>query len=56
MPDKSEEINIMIEDIFKRKSQLNEWEIDFLYNIYRSNKLSNAQIDKINKIWDRVTS
>lgn len=52
-----DDIDLMIEDCFKRENKLNDWERKFLYSISEQKKdLSPAQEDKLTSIWDKVTS
>lgn len=52
----TEEIRLMIKDCQKRCTKLTEWEQTFINNIYEYRKLSPKQIERLNIIWDRVTS
>ena len=53
-----EEVLLMIEDCFKRESRLNPWEVNFIQSICDQSEkvLSNKQIEKLESIWERVTS
>lgn len=53
-----EDIESMIDDCFRRETRMNEWERNFLHNICEQidRGLSPAQADKLEAIWDRVTS
>lgn len=53
-----EEYETMLDDCFRRESKLNDWERKFLHSIAEQldRGLSAAQMDKLESIWDKVTS
>ena len=57
-----EEISQLIEDCENRESKMTDWEREFIQSIseqasYRAfyRALTNAQVEKLEKIWDRIT-
>lgn len=54
----NDDIESMIDDCFKREKKLNDWERKFLHSICEQidRGLSPAQADKLEAIWDKVTS
>lgn len=52
----SEDVQAMIEDCEKRSGKLTEWELQFIADISERESLTEKQIKKLEKIWDRVTS
>lgn len=55
-----DEIETLIEDRLNRYERMNDWERDFMTSIReqyeRRGKLTPSQEDKLNDIWDRVTT
>jgi hypothetical protein len=51
----TEEIETLIEDVFRRESKLNEWERRFMQSIAEQESLTPNQISKLEDIWDRIT-
>ena len=55
-----DEIETLIEDCLNRYERMNDWERDFMTSIReqyeRRRKLTASQEDKLNDIWDRVTT
>ena len=49
----------MIEDCMNRESKLSPWELSFIQGLSESyfeyNSLSDAQRDKLDQIWEKVT-
>lgn len=54
----NEEVAQMIADCQKRRAKMSEWERDFMQVISKksADKLTEKQIDRLNLIWDKVTS
>jgi len=55
----SEEIHLMLVDCQKRERKLSEWELSFIHSLlgqYSRHRLSQRQIEKLEVIWDRVTT
>lgn len=54
-----EEYEVLIGDCQDRHRKLSSWEKDFLDSIQaqinRWSRLSEAQVEKLNEIWERVT-
>lgn len=54
----TEEHQDMIEDCIKRESRLTEWELEFIQSINEtvlSKSLTEKQIEKLEKVWERIT-
>jgi hypothetical protein len=54
-----DEVFILIEDCERRKSKLTEWELKFMHSLSRQMEktpLTNKQIQKLEKIWERITA
>lgn len=51
----TEEIELMIDDCMRRELKLSEWERNFIQSIYEKESLTDAQIAKLENIWDKVT-
>ena len=53
-----DEVDSMVDDCFKRQNKLSEWEINFidsLSDFVDSKKVSDKQLDILEKIWSRIT-
>ena len=51
----TEEHRLMIDDCEKRSASLTDWEARFIDSISRRDYLSDAQIETLERIWERVT-
>lgn len=50
-----DEIRDMIVDCMNRESKLTEWEVDFIDSLMDRDYYTDKQIEKLEKIWNRIT-
>lgn len=52
---KTDEIENMIDDCFRRESKLSEWEQGFMQSLDEQEFVTEKQIEKLDAIWERIT-
>lgn len=52
----TEEQKQMIQDCLNRETKMNDWELNFINDIMFNDELSPKQAEKLEAIWEKVTS